>query len=125
MTLLLRNHEIRGLMALPEYIKAVEEGYREVGLGQGVNFPRQNLWIQGDPRESVGGGHLKPGTKASFKFKAALLPGLGGAGIQPYTAGLPGGLHTQKTAKHKKSLYRFIVFFLFFLVLFVAFACPP
>lgn len=94
MTLLLRNHEIRGLMALPEYIKAVEEGYREVGLGQGVNFPRQNLWIQGDPRESVGGGHLKPGTKASFKFKAALLPGLGGAGIQPYTAGLPGGLHT-------------------------------
>ncbi|MGQ9457499.1 MAG: ornithine cyclodeaminase family protein [Anaerolineae bacterium] len=94
MTLLLRNHEIQGLMDLRQYIEAVEAGYREAGLGRGTNFPRQNLWIPGDPRESVGGGHLAPGAKASFKFKAALLPGLGGAGVQPYTAGLPGGLHT-------------------------------
>jgi len=94
MVLLLRNHEIKGLMALRQYIEAVEQGYREVGLGNGVNFPRQNLWIEGDLGESVGGGHLKPGAKASLKFKAALLPGMGGAGIQPYTAGLPGGLHT-------------------------------
>lgn len=94
MTLLLRNHEIQGLMELRQYIEAVEAGYREVGLGRGTNFPRQNLWIPGDPRESTGGGHLAPDAKASFKFKAALLPGLRGAGVQPYTAGLPGGLHT-------------------------------
>ncbi|MGQ9568062.1 MAG: ornithine cyclodeaminase family protein [Anaerolineae bacterium] len=94
MTLLLRNHEIQGLMDLRQYIEAVEAGYREAGLGRGTNFPRQNLWIPGDSRESVVGGHLAPGAKASFKFKAALLPGLGGAGVQPYTAGLPGGLHT-------------------------------
>ncbi len=94
MVLLLRNHEVRGLMDLAQYIEAVEAGYREVGLGRGVNFPRQNLWIPLDPGDSVGGGHLPPGARASFKFKAALLPGLGGAGVQPYTAGLPGGLHT-------------------------------
>lgn len=94
MTLLLRNHEIRGLMDLSEYIAAVEAGYREIGLGRGVAFPRENLWIQGDQDESRGGGHLPAGSKASFKFKAALLPGLGGAGVQAYTAGLPKGLET-------------------------------
>lgn len=94
MTLLLRNHEIRGLMGFPQYIEAVEQGYREVGLGRGVNFPRHNLWIEGDSKESVGGGHLKPSTKGSFKFKAALLPDLGGAGVQAYTVGLPSGLQT-------------------------------
>lgn len=94
MTLLLRNHEIRGLMDLSEYIAAVEAGYREIGLGRGAAFPRENLWIQGDQDESRGGGHLPAGSKASFKFKAALLPGLGGAGLQAYTAGLPKGLET-------------------------------
>lgn len=94
MTLLLRNHEIRGLMDLDGYIQAVEQGYRDVGLGQGSNFPRHNVWIKGDPAESVGGGHLKPGAKGSLKFKAALLPGLGGAGVQAYTAGLKSGLQT-------------------------------
>ena len=43
MVLLLRNHEIRGLMDLSEYIEAVEDGYREIGLGEGVAFPRENL----------------------------------------------------------------------------------
>lgn len=33
MTLLLRNHEIQGLMDLRQYIEAVEAGYREAGLG--------------------------------------------------------------------------------------------
>lgn len=94
MTLLLRNHEIRGLMEIPQYIEAVEQGYREVGLGRGVNFPRHNLWIKGDSNEAVGGGHLKSGAKGSLKFKAALLPDLGGAGVQAYTAGLPVGLQT-------------------------------
>ena len=81
MTLLLRNREIIGLMDLDQYIEAVETGYRDVGLGRGSNFPRQNVWIQGDPSESVGGGHLKANTKGSLKFKAALLPGLGAAGV--------------------------------------------
>jgi ornithine cyclodeaminase len=94
MTLLLRNHEIRGLMDLTAYIDAVEDGYRAVGLGRGTNFPRQNLWISGDAGESFHGGHLKEGAKASLKFKAALLPSLGGAGVQAYTAGLSGGLQT-------------------------------
>ena len=94
MVLLLRNHEIRGLMPMSEYIDAVEAGYREIGKGQGAAFPRENLWIAGDESDSSGGGHLKPGSKASFKFKAALLPGLGGAGVQAYTAGLPTGLET-------------------------------
>jgi len=92
--LLLRNHEIQGLMPLSQYIEAVEQGYREIGLGRGSNFPRHNVWIQGDPGESVNGGHLKPDTKGSLKFKAALLPGLGGAGLQAYTAGLGSGLQT-------------------------------
>ena len=94
MVLLLRNHEIRGLMDLPEYIDAVEAGYREIGLGAGIGFPRESLYIEGDRNESFRAGHLPAGSKASFQFKAALLPGLGGAGIQPYTAGLPTGLET-------------------------------
>ena len=94
MVLLLHNHEIRGLMDLSEYIDAVESGYREFGRGAGVAFPRENLWIKGDRRDSQGGGHIPAGSKASFKFKAGLLPGLGGAGVNAYTAGLPGGLST-------------------------------
>ena len=94
MVLFLRNHEIRGLMDLPEYIAAVEDGYREIGMGAGAAFPRENLWIRGEKGDSQGGGHLPAGSKASFKFKAALLPGMGGAGMQAYTAGLPSGLET-------------------------------
>ena len=94
MVLLLHNHEIRGLMDLSEYIDAVEAGYRQFGSGAGVAFPRMNLWIKGDKGDSRGGGHLPAGSKASFKFKAGLLPGLGGAGVNAYTAGLPGGLET-------------------------------
>ena len=94
MVLLLRNHEIRGLMHLTDYIRAVEDGYREIGRGAGAAFPRENLWIAGEKRDSHRGGHLPAGSKASFKFKAALLPGLSGAGINAYTAGLPQGLET-------------------------------
>ena len=94
MVLLLRNHELRGLMDLSEYIDAVEDGYREIGTGAGAAFPRENLWITGEKQNSHRGGHLPAGSKASFKFKAALLPGLGGAGMQAYTAGLPSGLET-------------------------------
>ena len=94
MVLLLRNHDLRGLMDISEYIDAVEAGYREFGSGAGAAFPRENLWIKGDEAESHGGGHLRAGSKASFKFKGALLPGLGGAGLNAYTAGLPGGLET-------------------------------
>ena len=94
MALFLRNHELRGLMTIAEYIDAVEDGYREFGAGLGAAFPRENLWIKGDSSESQGGGHLPAGSKASFKFKGALLPGLGGAGLNAYTAGLPGGLET-------------------------------
>ncbi len=94
MALFLRNHEMRGLMPIAEYIDAVEQGYRELGAGEGAALPRENLWIEGDARESNGGGHLRAGSKASFKFKGALLPGLGAAGLNAYTAGLPGGLET-------------------------------
>ena len=94
MVLLLRNHEMRGLMDISEYIDAVEDGYRELGSGAGVAFPRENLWIEGEKQDDHRGGHLRPGSKASFKFKAALLPGLGGAGLNAYTAGLPQGLET-------------------------------
>lgn len=94
MVLLMHNHEIRALMNLSDYIDAVEGGYREYGSGAGAAFPRENLWIKGDKRDGHGGGHLPAGSKASFKFKAGLLPGLGGAGVNAYTAGLPGGLET-------------------------------
>ena len=94
MVLLLRNHEIRGLMDIADYIDAVEAGYREFGEGNGAAFPRENLWIKGERADSHRGGHLPAGSKASFKFKGALLPGLGGAGLNAYTAGLPGGLET-------------------------------
>lgn len=93
MVLLLHNHEIRGLMDIPEYIAAVEAGYREFGEGNGAAFPRKNLWIKGEGSDTYG-GHLPAGSKASFKFKAGLLPGLSGAGVNAYTAGLPGGLET-------------------------------
>lgn len=94
MVLLLRNHEIRGLMPLSAYIQVVEEGYRELGLRQGSNFPRKNLWIAGTSEEAGDGGHLPTGVRGSLKFKAALLPATGSAGVQAYTAGLPGGLET-------------------------------
>lgn len=94
MVLLLRNHEIRGLMELPEYIEAVEAGYRDYGEGTGVAFPRENLWIAGEQSAKHRGGHLPSGSKASFKFKSGLLPGLGGASMNAYTAGLPQGVET-------------------------------
>ena len=94
MVLLLRNHELRGLMTIAEYIDAVEDGYREFGSGAGAALARQNLWIKGEKNESHRGGHLRAGSKASFKFKGALLPGLAGVGLNAYTAGLPGGLET-------------------------------
>lgn len=94
MTLLLRNHEIRELMGFAEYIKAVEEGYREVGLGRGVNIPRQSLWVEGGDGGTSAGGHLKPEAKGSFEVKGALLPGLGSAGLNAYTTGLGTGLNT-------------------------------
>ena len=93
LVLLLRNHELRGLMDLAEYIDAVEDGYREIGIGAGAAFPRENLWIKGEKSDTYG-GHLLAGSKASFKFKGALLPALGGAGLNAYTAGLPSGLET-------------------------------
>ena len=93
MVLLLHNHEIRGLMDIADYIDAVEAGYREYGEGKGAAFPRKNLWITGEGSDTYG-GHLPAGRKASFKFKAGLLPGLRGAGVNAYTAGLPGGLET-------------------------------
>ncbi len=93
MVLLLHNHEIRGLMDIADYIAAVDAGYREYGRGNGAAFPRENLWIKGQQSDTYG-GHLPSGSKASFKFKAGLLPGLGGAGVNAYTAGLPGGLET-------------------------------
>lgn len=94
MVLLLRNHELRGLMSIAEYIDAVEDGYRQFGNGLGAALPRENLWIKGAKTDSHRGGHLPAGSKASFKFKGALLPGLGGAGLNAYTAGLPSGLET-------------------------------
>lgn len=93
MVLILHNHEIRGLMDISDYIDAVDAGYREYGNGNGAAFPRKNLWIKGDKSDTYG-GHLPTGSKASFKFKAGLLPGLSGAGVNAYTAGLPGGLET-------------------------------
>lgn len=93
MVLLLHNHQIRGLIDISEYIDAVEAGYREYGRGHGAAFPRKNLWIEGEQSDTYG-GHLPAGSKASFKFKAGLLPGLSGAGVNAYTAGLPGGLET-------------------------------
>ncbi|MCY3917207.1 MAG: ornithine cyclodeaminase family protein [Chloroflexi bacterium] len=94
MVLLLHNHEIRGLMDVSDYMDAVEDGYRELGAGAGAVYPRENLWIKGDRNKSHGGGHLPAGSKASFKFKVGLLPNLGGAGVNAYTAGLPQGLET-------------------------------
>ncbi|MYD09171.1 MAG: ornithine cyclodeaminase family protein [Chloroflexi bacterium] len=94
MVLFIRNHELRGLMDIGEYIDAVEDGYREIGAGDGAAFPRENLWIPGEKQDDHRGGHLRPGSRASFKFKGALLPGLGGAGLNAYTAGLPQGLET-------------------------------
>ena len=60
MTLILRNHEVRGLMPLSGYIEAVEEGYRQVGHGHGAGLPRHNIWLQGDRSQAVGGGHMPP-----------------------------------------------------------------
>lgn len=94
MVLFLRNHEIRGLMPLSDYIDAVEDGYREIGCGAGAAFPRENLWIKGEKTDDHRAGHLPQGSRASFKFKGALLPSLGAAGLNAYTAGLPGGLET-------------------------------
>ena len=93
MVLLLQNHEIRGLMDISDYIDAVEAGYRDYGQGNGAAFPRKNLWIKGEKSDTYG-GHLPGGSKASFKFKAGLLPGRGGAGVNAYTAGLPAGIET-------------------------------
>ena len=79
---------------MSDYIQAVEDGYREIGNQTGTAFPRENLWIEGDQPSASRGGHLRQGSHASFKFKAALLPNLGAAGVQAYTVGLAKGLET-------------------------------
>ena len=65
-----------------------------IGNGAGAAFPRESLYIEGERNESHRAGHLPSGSKASFQFKGALLPGLGGAGLNAYTTGLPQGLET-------------------------------
>jgi alanine dehydrogenase len=92
--LLLRNTDLVGLMPFEEYVAAVEAGYRESGSGRGSVVPRTNLWIEGGAPPATRGGHLRAGSRGSFKFKGAFLPGLGAAGLQAYTAGLPAGLQT-------------------------------
>lgn len=94
MTLLLENRDLVDLMPFEDYVDAVEAGYREVGEGRAANLPRTNLWIDGHREPGQGGGHLRAGARGSFKFKGGFVPGLGGAGIQAYTAGLPAGLQT-------------------------------
>lgn len=93
MTLILRNHEMRGLLPLSDYIDAVEQGYHDMGSGRGSALPRTSLWIPGEEDQAHAGGHLKPGSRGSFKVKGAWLARFGG-GVQPYTAGLPAGLQT-------------------------------
>ena len=79
MVLLLRNHEIRGLMDLPEYIDAVEAGYREIGLGAGIGFPRESLYIEGDRTESFAPDICQPAPKPRSNSKRlSAEPGRGG-----------------------------------------------
>lgn len=94
MTLLLRNRDIVGLAPLEHYVEAVEQGYRDIGLGRGENIARHNVWIHGDGPAPSRAGHTPPGAVGSFKFKGAHLPGLASIGLQAYTAGLPAGLQT-------------------------------
>ena len=48
MALILRNHDLQGLLELDDYIDAVELGYREEGKGRGLNFLRKCAWFEGD-----------------------------------------------------------------------------
>jgi len=92
--LLLRNHEVRGLMGVSDYIAAIELGYREFGLGRGVNLPRHNLWLGSSQGEPAAGGHLQPGASGALTYKGGVLPAMRAAGIQAYTWGVGQGIAT-------------------------------
>ena len=91
MVLLLRNHEIRGLMHLTDYIGAVEDGYREIGTGAGAAFPRENLWIARRENATVTAeGICRRAAKPHSSSRRRCCRGWSGAGVQRlYTAGLP------------------------------------
>lgn len=88
MTLLLRNHDLVGLMSLADYITAVDQGYQALANERSLNLPRHNLWLDGGAGQAVTGGHLRPNTNGAVTYKGAMLPTLGWAGLQVYTWGI-------------------------------------
>lgn len=96
MALILRNHELQGLLELDEYIEAVELGYNEEGNRRAVVFPRKCAWF--DSNDSTHSVHAdrerRPEGLPALKFKAAAFSGLNVAGMNVYTTGMSGGLET-------------------------------
>ncbi|HJO90952.1 MAG TPA: hypothetical protein QF606_04740, partial [Anaerolineales bacterium] len=93
MALILRNHDLQGLLELDDYIEAVELGYREEGKGRALNFPRKCAWFEAD-----GGIHadrdLQPEGLPALKFKGAAISSINAAGLNVYTTGMSGPLQT-------------------------------
>jgi len=87
-TLLLRNHDLVGLMSLADYITAVEQGYQALENERSLNLPRHNLWLDGGVGQAATGGHLRPNANGAVTYKGAMLPTLGWAGLQVYTWGI-------------------------------------
>ena len=67
MTLILTNEEIESIFTLEECFRALEPALRDLGNGQAVNMPRQDLLVPGPLENSYHG----------LKTSCAALPNAG------------------------------------------------
>jgi len=74
MTLSLREADVTRLLRMPDVITAVEEAFRQQGLGRAVNRPRQRITTDG----------------SVMHVMSAALPDLGVMGLKTYSS-TPGG----------------------------------
>ncbi len=70
--LLLTNDDIESLLSIPECVAALEEAYRDLGNGDAVDMPRQDM-IVSNPRE---------GAVHAFKTMSASWPRAGIAAVR-------------------------------------------
>ena len=93
MALILRNHDLQGLLELDDYIEAVELGYREEGKGRAFNFPRKCAWFEAGGEVHADRDRRPEGLPA-LKFKGAAISSINAAGLNVYTTGMSGPLQT-------------------------------
>ena len=84
--LFIKEEDVKTLLSMDECIRAVEDGYRAMGLGDTAMTPRENLWLS---------------PPASIKTASAALPRWGYMGVHAY----PGGYGRKSSTPTTTLLY--------------------